>query len=182
MITDNNRIWIEIGYGIFAREGPAGLRIEYIARSIGKSKSSFYHHFADLEIFKDLLLDQHLHHAAEIAHRMQQCERLEPDMLNLLVAVKEDILFQRQLRIHRADPVYRRCIERAHGPIEEALLGLWSQAIGLEGRLQLARAMLSLVVDNFYLRVTADTLDQDWLRGYLEEIRGMVAGMAGDAG
>lgn len=41
--------------------------------------------------------------------------------------------------------------------------------------------MLTLVVDNFYLRLTADTLDQNWLRGYLGEIRGMVVGMAGDA-
>lgn len=177
MLPETARPWIETGYGIFAREGPGGLRIEYIARSIGKSKSSFYHHFADLGIFTDLLLEQHLHRAADIAQRMQQCTRLEPDMLDLLVSVKEDILFQRQLRIHRQVPDFGRSIAQAHGPIEEALLGLWSQAIGLEGRPQLARAMLSLVVDNFYLRITADTLDQDWLRGYLGEIRGMVAGM-----
>lgn len=181
MLADTARPWIEAAYGIFAREGPAGLRIEYIARSIGKSKSSFYHHFADLAIFTDLLLEHHLERAADIARRMQLCRSVDPDMLDLLVSVQEDILFQRQLRIHRAVPAYRNCIVRAHVPIEEALLGLWSQALGLEGRIHLARAMLSLVVDNFYLRVTADTLDQAWLRGYLEEIRGMVAGLAGDA-
>lgn len=181
MLPETARPWIEAGYGIFARGGPAGLRIEYIARSIGKSKSSFYHHFADLGIFTDLLLEHHLERAADIARRMQQCRSVDPDMLDLLVSVQEDILFQRQLRIHRADQVYRRCMDRAHGPIEEALLGLWSLALGLEGRPQLARAMLSLVVDNFYLRVTADTLEQHWLRDYLEEIRGMVAGLAGDA-
>lgn len=181
MLPDTARPWIEAAYGIFAREGPAGLRIEYIARSIGKSKSSFYHHFADLAIFTDLLLEHHLERAADIAHRMQQCRSVDPDMLDLLVSVQEDILFQRQLRIQRAVPAYRSCIVRAHGPIEDALLGLWSQALGLEGRTHLARTMLSLVVDNFYLRITADTLDQAWLRAYLEEIRGMVAGLAGDA-
>jgi AcrR family transcriptional regulator len=181
MLTDTAHPWIEAGYGIFAREGPAGLRIEYIARTIGKSKSSFYHLFADLPIFTDLLLDHHLHRATDIAQRMRACERLEPDMLDLLVSVKEDILFQRQLRIHRHVPAFGRCIAQAHEPIEEALLALWTQALGLESRPQLARAMLKLVVDNFYLRVTAETLDQAWLRGYLEEIRGMVAGLAGDA-
>lgn len=181
MLPDTARPWIEAAYGIFAREGPAGLRIEYIARSIGKSKSSFYHHFADLAIFTDLLLEHHLERAADIARCMQQCRSVDPDMLDLLVSVQEDILFQRQLRIHRQVPAYGRCITQAHGPIEEALLELWTQALGLEGRSQLAGAMLSLVVDNFYLRVTADTLDQAWLRGYLEEIRGMVAGLAGDA-
>lgn len=180
MLPDTTRPWIETGYGIFAHEGPAGLRIEYIARIIGKSKSSFYHHFADLEIFTDLLLEQHLQRSADIAQRMRQCQRLEPDMLDLLVSVKEDILFQRQLRIHRQVPAFGRCIAQAHGPIEEALLGLWSQALGLASRPQLARAMLKLVVDNFYLRITSDTLDQAWLRGYLDEIRGMVAGMGGE--
>lgn len=178
MLPDTTRPWIETGYSIFANEGPAGLRIEYIARVIGKSKSSFYHHFADLEIFTNLLLEQHLHRAADIAQSMRQCERLEPDMLDLLVSVKEDILFQRQLRINRQVPDFGRCIAQAHGPIEEALLGLWTQALGLEGRSQLAGAMLKLVVDNFYLRITADSLDQAWLRGYLDEIRGMVAGMS----
>jgi AcrR family transcriptional regulator len=179
MITDNNRIWIVTGYRAFAQDGPNGLRIETIARVIGKSKSSFYHHFADLGIFTDLLLDHHLQRATEIAHRMRQCSRLEPDMLDLLVDVKEDILFQRQLRINRQVPAYGRCIAQAHGPIEEALLELWTQALGLEGRSQLAGAMLKLVVDNFYLRITTDSFDQAWLRGYLDEIRGMVAGMKG---
>jgi hypothetical protein len=100
-------------------------------------------------------------------------------MLDLLVSVKEDILFQRQLRINRNVPAFGRCIAQAHGPIEEALLELWTQALGLEGRGQLAGAMLKLVVDNFYLRITADSFDQAWLRGYLDEIRGMVAGMKG---
>jgi AcrR family transcriptional regulator len=180
MLTDTTRPWIDTGYGIFANEGPAGLRIEYIARVIGKSKSSFYHHFADVEIFTDLLLEQHLQRAADIAQSMRQCEHLEPDMLDLLVSVKEDILFQRQLRIHRQVPAFGRCITQAHGPIEEALLGLWTQALGLEGRPQLARAMLKLVVDNFYLRITADSLDQLWLRAYLDEIRRMVAGMGSE--
>jgi len=81
MITDNNRIWIETAYDVFAQEGPNGLKIESIARTIGKSKSSFYHHFADLELFTDVLLGYHLYRAKNIALRMQRCDRMDPDML-----------------------------------------------------------------------------------------------------
>ena len=45
--------WLEVGYAIFSNEGPKGLKIEVLAREVGKSKSSFYHCFADLDIFID---------------------------------------------------------------------------------------------------------------------------------
>lgn len=179
MINANNRSWIEAAYAAFALEGPEGLRIESLARDVGKSRSSFYHHFADLEIFTDLLLEQHLAQANDIAERMLQCERMDPDMLELLLVVRTDILFHRQLRIHRDVKAYRQCFELAHAPIEKALLGLWSQALDLQGRDALAHAMLQLVVENFYLRVTDETMSREWLLNYLEEIRAMVATMSG---
>ncbi len=180
MITDNNRVWIETAYGIFALEGPKGLRIESIARIIGKSKSSFYHHFADLGIFTDVLLGHHLDRAQDIALRMQRCERMDPDMLELLVDVKTDILFHRQLRIHRDVQSYRQYFEKAHAPIEEALLGVWSKALDLGARERLARIMLNLAVENFYLRVTAESLTREWLLHYLSEIRAMVDAMSSE--
>jgi len=180
MITDNNRIWIETAYDAFAQQGPNGLKIESIARVIGKSKSSFYHHFADLELFTDVLLGYHLDRAKNIALRMQRCDRMDPDMLELLVDVKTDILFHRQLRIHRNVQIFRQCFEKAHAPIEEALLGVWSKALDLGGRERLARIMLNLAVENFYLRVTAESLSREWLLHYISEIRAMVAAMSSE--
>lgn len=175
MISDNNRSWIDVGYAAFAEEGPQGLRIEYFARQIGKSKSSFYHHFADLDLFTELLLQQHQLRAADIAQCMRQCARMDPEMLDLFLAVRTDILFHRQLRIHRDNTAFRRCFEQAHAPIEEALLSVWTQTLDLQGREALARTMLRLVVENFYLRVTHETLSKEWLIAYLSEIRSMVA-------
>ncbi|MEZ4687033.1 MAG: hypothetical protein R3B47_13480 [Bacteroidia bacterium] len=43
--------------------------MERLARDIGKSKSSFYHHFADLEVFTALLLNQHLEQAKVMAEK-----------------------------------------------------------------------------------------------------------------
>jgi AcrR family transcriptional regulator len=47
---DPKQPWINHGYRTFAYEGPTGLKVERLARQVGKSKSSFYHLFADLDI------------------------------------------------------------------------------------------------------------------------------------
>jgi AcrR family transcriptional regulator len=53
------RPWILIGYDIFSKDGKNGLKVEVIARLAKKSKSSFYHHFAEMDLFiEDLLAYQ----------------------------------------------------------------------------------------------------------------------------
>ena len=43
--------WLEVGYRCFADRGPNGLKVERLSKKVGKNKSSFYHLFADLEVF-----------------------------------------------------------------------------------------------------------------------------------
>lgn len=64
-------------------------------------KSPFYHHFADLEVFIQILLKHHLERAKMIADKERLCKNVVPDLLRLLVEVKSDLLFNRQLRINR---------------------------------------------------------------------------------
>ncbi len=61
MKKEINKAWINAGYQIFAYEGPNGLKVERLAKAVGKNKSSFYHLFGDLEIFIDHLLKHHQH-------------------------------------------------------------------------------------------------------------------------
>jgi len=48
--------WLEEGYEEFAQDGPENLSINQIAKKIGASRSSFYHHFAEIDLFIDELL------------------------------------------------------------------------------------------------------------------------------
>jgi AcrR family transcriptional regulator len=43
--------------------------VERLAKDVGISKSSFYHHFADVEVFVNQLLLYHLKRAEMIAER-----------------------------------------------------------------------------------------------------------------
>lgn len=177
MTKDNQKIWVEAGYETFAKEGIAGLKVEALARKTGKSKSSFYHFFADMEVFTEVLLQQHLHSSKEIAEKAKNCKKMVPDMLNLLLNAKQHILFNRQLRILRHIPQFNNCFQKAHLPVENAFLNLWAEALGLAGNTYLARLLLNLTVENFYLRITEETLTYEWLTAYLNEIRFMVAEM-----
>jgi AcrR family transcriptional regulator len=51
MHNDKKDTWIQAGYALFAEQGPSALKIEVLAKMVGISKSSFYHYFADLEVF-----------------------------------------------------------------------------------------------------------------------------------
>lgn len=167
--------WIDGGYALFAEHGPSGLKVEVLARRVGRSKSGFYHHFADVEVFREVLLQEHVERSRRIAERERACARLVPDLLELLVDVQEDLYFQRQLRIHRADPAYRACFERASAATAPAMGAIWAAGLGLEERSALAHMVLELVLDNFYLRIHPGTMDYAWLLAYVQEVQAMVA-------
>ena len=170
--------WIQAGHALFAEKGPAGLKIEILARQVGKSKSSFYHHFADIEVFTEWLLSYHMERVQRIADLERQCPRVVPDLLRLLITVEEDLLFNRQLRSHRTVTAFRKCIETTNREIAKAILPTWAGAFGLADRPEVARLMLNLVIDNFYLQLTNQTLTYEWLLNYISELRSMVRGMA----
>ena len=166
--------WILIGYDLFSKQGLSGLKVEVIARKVGKNKSSFYHHFADMEVFMEVLLNHHLERSKIIATRERLCKKMIPDMLNLLVEVKQDLLFNRQLRVNRHIPAYKNCFESINREIEDAFLEIWSEALGLSNKTNAAKKVLEQSIENFYLQITDEALTYEWLLKFVGEIRIMV--------
>jgi AcrR family transcriptional regulator len=166
--------WIAAGYELFAKEGPKGLKVQVIARQVKKSKSSFYHHFADMEIFTDILLQYHLERATIIAEKENASKNIDPDLINILVEVKQDLLFNRQLRVNRTVPAFKKCFEQSNQKVEGAFLSVWARDIGLPDNTKLAGLVLGLMMENFYLQITEETLTYPWLQNYFREISGMI--------
>jgi hypothetical protein len=94
--------------------------------------------------------------------------------LNVLVEFKQDLLFNRQLRIKRHIPLYKKCFEKATEEIGDAIVHIWSKELGLTGKTKLATLVLNLTIENFFLQITADTLTFEWLEQYIYELRQMV--------
>jgi AcrR family transcriptional regulator len=174
MANDNKQIWITTGYELFAKEGLKGLKIEVISKKIQKSKSSFYHYFADLEVFIEFLLRFHEQRSKVIAEKEKLCKNLEPDLINLLVEIKLDLLFNRQLRIHRHLPAFKACFEKSNREVENAFLSLWAKELGLSEKPHLAKNILDVYLENFYLQITEENLNYEWLSLYINNIQKFV--------
>ena len=172
-VTSEKKIqpWLEVGYELFTTYGLEGLKVEKMANIIGKSRSSFYHHFADIEIFTEMLLQVHTERSALIAEREQACETLVPDLIEVLVAFKKDLLFSRQLRVHRHIKAFRRCFESVNEKVGGAFFEVWAHDLGLSEEKQIAEGLLDLIMDNFYLQITEENLNAAWLTEYVNGIK-----------
>lgn len=167
------RPWLDIGYHNFAYEGPKALRIERMSKELGKNKSSFYHLFADLEIFTERLLQLHLSRAKTISNK-ESAARNEKELISIILEHKTDLLFNRQLRIHRNNPEFKECLDHIMQFSAQGLLPVWKNIISLPENGVLAQMVLHLSLENFYLQITEETLNEKWLVDYFANIRQMV--------
>lgn len=58
--------------------------------------------------------------------------------------------------------------------VGEAFLKIWAKDVGLETKPKLAEVFLGLILENFYLQITDETLTAEWLSTYFKNIRNMV--------
>jgi AcrR family transcriptional regulator len=165
--------WIEKGYRFFAYEGPRGLKVERLSKEVGKNKSSFYHLFANLDVFLERLLTFHLHQAKIVAEKESNSKN-EKELIKVILEHKLDLLFNRQLRIHRENPDFKNCFNLTNQISIPAILPVWKRIIGLLENNSLAQMVLMLSLENFYLQITEETLNETWLEEYFASIRNMV--------
>ena len=166
--------WIDAGYEIFAKDGPAGLKVEHLAKKVGISKSSFYHLFVDMEIFQEKLLEYHLEQARNMAEQSKNCKAIVPDILNLFLENKKALLFNRQLCINRNNQLFQSYSEKATAIVEKTYFDKWMDLLGLHSQQHIARNILKIYTDNFFLRISEETLTYEWLLSLLDEIKMLV--------
>lgn len=173
MKEDTMKPWINSGYQIFAMEGPGGLKVERLARIIGKNKSSFYHLFSGLEIFTTALLEHHLKQAFIMAEKESNCKNRD-ELIEVIVTHKIDLLFNRQLRIHRDNQNFENCFLKTNQITGQSIIGIWSEIIGLKNNSHLAELVFRLSLENFFLQITEETINTNWLNAYFDEINKLI--------
>ncbi|MGB7394923.1 MAG: hypothetical protein WA913_11060 [Pricia sp.] len=144
-----------------------------MSKEVGKNKSSFYHLFADLEVFTTALLDYHLEQSRVIAKKESKCETLE-ELIGIIVAHKIDLLFNRQLRVHRENIEFEKYFLKVNNISIPAILPIWSKLIELNDNSYLAELVLRLSLENFFLQITDETLNTTWLHEYFKGVKTLV--------
>lgn len=105
--SGSKQIWIEKGYEQFALFGPEHLSINKLSKTIGFSRASFYHHFGDIDVFTEELLEYHWQIAQQFnMHGKEKCTNLFPDLYNLLEQNPIVLQFSLQLFRHRSHPAF----------------------------------------------------------------------------
>lgn len=169
--------WIQIGYELFAFEGPQALKVEVISKKVGKNKSSFYHLFGEMELFINALLAYHLERVLMIAKEERAAKSIDPELIHVLLKFKVDMLFSKQLRINRAIPKYKACFEKANQLIGDAFIGVWANDLDLKDRTIIATNLYEFALENFYLQITEENLNYDWLSQYFRQLHAMVSSL-----
>lgn len=170
-MKQDKKKWIDEGYAIFALSGETALKIEQLAKRVGISKSSFYHHFADIDGFIEELLKVHLLNAKVMAEKERQATCIDPELISILVAHKTDLLFNRQLRIHSSRPTYLSTLKKSNDVIGTDFVKLWLSDTKLNITLQQAEAIFTLALENFFLQINEANLNHQWLTQYFEELK-----------
>ena len=173
-MKDNKEIWIKAGYEIFALSGQSGLKIEPLAKKVGKSKSSFYHFFADLELFVEELLEYHIERSYVIAKKELNAKTINPELIDIIVEHKTDILFNRQLRINSERKIFSVILTKSSEIVGNAFVMLWVRDLNLKFTQKQLESIFELALENFYLQINSENLNHQWLSNYFTYLKKIV--------
>jgi AcrR family transcriptional regulator len=171
MTTDGKEIWIKLGYETFALKGRSELKIERLAKQVGKNKSSFYHHFVDLDLFIETLLQYHIEQSYVIADKEKSSNNIDPDLINVLLEHQTDLLFNRQLRINQNVILFNETLCSSNKIIGEAFKNVWVKDLNLKLNIRQIEGIFTLALQNFYLQINVDTLNYNWLSEYFINLK-----------
>jgi AcrR family transcriptional regulator len=170
-MTSTKEIWIKTGYEIFALKGESGLKVETLARKVGISKSSFYHHFADLEVYLELVLQLHLDQSKQMAEKEKNVNCIDPELILILVEHKTDLLFNRQLRFNQQNKLFRETLQQSNQIIGNEFVMIWAKDLNLNLAQKQFESLFELALENFFLQINEANLNQEWLSQYFSNLK-----------
>jgi len=167
--------WIDAGYALFATEGMDGVQIEKVARILKLNKSGFYHYFGTLEIFFERLVTHHHNMIDALIKDIQDSQNIDPDVLNALIKHHITMLAQVQLTRNKINPLFHSASEISNQKIDQAVLPVWAEHIGLLTNYDLALRFCGIVRDMFYTRIGVEDFNYSFLHSLAEEAKAIVA-------
>ena len=164
--------WIEKGYEHFALYGPENLSINKISKEIGSSRASFYHHFGDIEVFIEGLLDMHWQiHQQFFSDGALECKKLFPDLYLLLEQYPIPLRFTRQLFLNRNNPAYNFLFIKVYSASAKAfMLKLFTEQFGLRYADQDTCDLWLTVGESWYSRLDTNDLSAGNMQQLAEEV------------
>jgi AcrR family transcriptional regulator len=170
-------LWLEAGYELFANEGRQGIQIERLARIIQLNKSGFYHYFSDLEGFCGELVKLHEEKVDQFLLAISKITKLDPDYMLLLVENSSMVMFQVQLIRDQDNRSFYEASQLIDQKINSALSQIWGDFLELDADADLTLRYYTIVRDMFYVRVSFQNLDYQFLHNIAVDAKKLVSQM-----
>lgn len=166
--------WIETGFDLFAREGHEGIQVERLARMLNLNKSGFYHYFGTLDNYFNALME-YLHKQADIiAADTQAAQQFDPGFLHVMTKNKMTFMAITQLVSNRSVPLFADTFREVTHKIDQALLPLWAEHIGVKSDPHLALRYFEIIRDMYLARITFDSFNYEYLHNMATEAKTII--------
>lgn len=129
MVRYSKPDWLELGMRLLREDGPGTLTIDGLTEAAGRTRGSFYHHFASRDGF---LSDLMAHWRAQAIEAKAQLLQADPSPQGLLAFLREeplrmDFRFERAVRqLAATEPIVRRALGQMDRTRIETLASLIS--------------------------------------------------------
>ena len=174
--SESKQIWIEKGYEHFALFGPENLSVNKLSKEISSSRASFYHHFGDIEVFIEELLDMHWKiHQQFFSVGALECKKLFPDLYLLLEQNPIPLQFSKQLFLNRNKPAYNYLFAKTYSVGAKIfVLKLFSKQFDLHYNDEDTYNLWLTVGESWYSRLDTNNLSAEKMQQLAEEIMNSV--------
>ena len=164
--------WLEQGYRDFAIDGPDNLSVNQMAKKMGASRSSFYYHFAEIDLFVDEMLSYHWNICMEYNQEgRNSCKTLVPDLYKILAQYPIPLQFSRQLFLNRHIPRYNYVFRKSYETSANMfLLKLFADHLGLQLPESDLKNLFLTLGEAWYSRLDPKDLSADTLQVHAEDI------------
>lgn len=169
----NKREVIDIGYHIFALEGPEHID-ERVAQEVHLKRNEFHNQFGAEENFIEELLSHHIELVDEFLEEAAECKSWDPDLIQLLVHFKTTILFNRQLKLQSNNPIFQLTFNRISYLVQSQVFDIWRKFTNMQPHLELSRELYEVMRDIFHSRITNENLNYEYLKALATEFRTLI--------
>ena len=165
---------MEAGYDLFGKIGTAAFNVERLSMIVSLSRSSFYHHFSDMEIYETDLCDYHIQHYQQLSEELDNCQNFDPDLLDLIRSSPKPRAFQRQLLINEASSRHKACFDAARVLLEDRVYNLWLDYIGVKADNPKEFSLFEAVRDYFLIHHNQN--NEEDIKATIEDIKLLLYG------
>ena len=175
-LDSTDQKWIEEGYAQFAICGPDNLSIKKVSEALGLSRASFYHHFGDIEVFIDQLLENHWKIVQEFNHYgKNHCKQLYPDAYRLLAKYPIPLQFSMQLFHNRNIPAFNYLFMKNYESTAKSfMMKLFAEKFSLKMPENEIYNLWLTCGEAWYSRLNSDDLSAETMQKHSKEITNAV--------